>query len=77
MVDDYGIPDDALEQRIAELSDEQFRALVNRTRAPAVPQPTTTHAQRVRAAEQTGDWKTAFDLKARQLGRLMNPGQEG
>lgn len=36
MPEDYGISDSALEQRIAELSDEQFDRLVSRTRPPRV-----------------------------------------
>jgi len=36
MTDSYGIDDAALEQRVAELSDEQFDRLVARTRPPRV-----------------------------------------
>lgn len=85
MADDYGIDDVALEQRIAELSDDQFAELVTRTRPPQVPKhpvvPGVGHSPQDRraaeraaitAAEQAGDWATSFHRKSEQLRRLMN-----
>lgn len=60
--------DEELEQRIAEMSDPEFDALVARTRAPRI-EP----GDQLRAAETAGDWKTALRLKADMLGDLMNP----
>jgi hypothetical protein len=36
MTGDYGIDDAALEQRVAELGDEEFNRLVERTRPPRI-----------------------------------------
>ena len=36
MTSDYGIDDTALEQRIAELGDDEFNQLVQRTRPPRI-----------------------------------------
>lgn len=81
MADDYGIDDAALEQRLAELSDDDFDALVSRTRPPRLPKgthvpgvgnsPAGTPADPVAAAENDHDWPTAFALKRQQLARLM------
>lgn len=80
MPEDYGIDDAALEQRIAELDDDQFDQLVARTRPPHIAKGThvpgvgnqpTPPTDQIRAAEQAGDWKQAFNLKAAQLNRLL------
>lgn len=55
--------DAELEQRIAEMSDADFAALVARTRPPAITSST--------AAKE--DWKTSFATKTAQLRQLMNP----
>lgn len=72
-----------IEQRITELTDEDFADLVARTRPPRVPkhpvvpgvggQPSSDKVARaaVAAAEESGDWATSFALKARQLDHLM------
>lgn len=57
-----------LEQRIAEMSDDEFDKLVARTRPPRID-PT----DKLRAAEKSGDWNTAMSIKATMLGDLMNP----
>jgi hypothetical protein len=84
MPDDYGIDDAALEQRIAELDDDSFDALVARTRPPRlpkgnhVPQVGNTpsgvvkDAATIAAAEAAGDWQTSFALKSAQLSKLMH-----
>jgi len=56
--------DDELEQRIAELSDDDFDKLVARTRPPRL--------DKLRAAETSGDWKTSFRIKTGMLNDLMN-----
>lgn len=38
MTGDYGIDDAALEQRVAELSDDAFNRLIERTRPPRIEQ---------------------------------------
>lgn len=51
MTDSYGIDDAALEQRVAELSDEQFDRLVARTRPPRVDPADITASIRAKLAQ--------------------------
>ena len=51
MPEDYGISDSALEQRIAELSDDQFDRLVARTRPPRVDPADITASIRAKLAQ--------------------------
>lgn len=52
---------------LAGLSEEEFAALAAEARAEPTP------AEQLRAAEQAGDWPTAFRLKADLLAQLMTP----
>lgn len=52
---------------LAALPPEEFDSLAAEARA------TPSTADQLRAAEQAGDWDTAFRIKAEHLGRLMNP----
>jgi hypothetical protein len=72
-----------IEQKVAELDDDAFAALVARTRAPSVPkgnhiipgvgnQPQGNGAEAIQAAEQSGDWARSFALKAQRLNALMH-----
>lgn len=54
---------------LGALTDAEFAQLTSDARE--LREPTT--AEQLRAAEAAGDWQTAFQIKARQLGALMNP----
>ena len=75
-----------VEQRVAELDDENFNALVARTRAPivqkgnvvpgvgqSVPDPRVAERAEIAAAESAGDIAEVFRLKAQWINRLQNP----
>lgn len=53
---------------LAALSEQEFADLAAEARA--VPEPTPV--ERLRAAEDSGDWRTSFALKAQRLGELMS-----
>ena len=70
---EYGIPDAAFEQRLAELSEEQFDAIVAKTR-PHLPPPQTA-LQRARAempvkSKQLLDLRAQSDSRAADLARM-------
>jgi hypothetical protein len=72
-----------IEQKVAELDDDAFAALVARTRAPKVPVGNVVpgvgntpsgaprDATAIAAAEAAGDWQRSFALKSQQLSKLM------
>lgn len=77
-----------IEQRIAELSPEEFDALVARTRPPVAPKGNVipgvgnipnqpTESDRVAAAEREGDFKTASAIKTAHLNRLIREQNRG
>lgn len=49
--DDYGVTDAALEQRLAEMSDDEFNAVVARTRPPTVDPDDVAASIRVKLAK--------------------------
>ncbi len=53
-----------IERRIAEMSDDDFRSLVSRTRPPEVP---GVDRGAIAAAESEGRWRDAAALKAAWL----------
>jgi hypothetical protein len=53
---------------LGALTEAEFAQLSDDARSLREPSP----AEQLRAAEQAGDWDTAFALKAAQLGALMN-----
>ncbi len=62
--------DNELEQRIAEMSDDEFDKLVARTRPPRVADDL---GSRITAAEKDGKWRESFALKSEFLNELMTP----
>lgn len=71
--------DPALIHKLSALTDDEFRAVVDKARGPVKdPEPPPDrgsgdpHQKAVRAAEASGDWRRAIALKNQQLGRLMN-----
>jgi hypothetical protein len=84
MAEDYGVSDAALEQRIAEMSDDDLEAVLARTRPPRLPKgnhvpgigssptdPRVAERAQIAASEAAGDWQTSFAQKSQMLNRLM------
>lgn len=66
--DDHNLEQAAFEQRIANLTDDEFDALMARTRAP---RELDDLAARIVKADNSGDFKLSFALKAQQLRELQ------
>lgn len=73
--DYYGVTDAALEQRVAELSDEQFDALVARTRPPrldAKEAAALALRRKVRGTNVTDDDGTKAAAAKQRLDEIFN-----
>lgn len=73
--------DPALIHKLSALTDDEFRAVVDKARGPVRdPEPLPDrgsgdpHQRALRDAEASGDRQRAFALKARHLGRLIEKG---
>ncbi len=78
-----------IERRIAEMSDDDFRSLVSRTRPPEAPKGSMvpnvgnrpdhrpTDADQIALAEKEGRWDDAMRLKSVELQRQINQQSRG